>query len=348
MRASWLLSIALIGACRYPNPDGSGGADAPTSDDAGLVGDGNYGVSMQSCAGLTACGPSSASCCTSPLVPGGTFYRSYDVASDMAYRDMSHPATLSDFRLDTYEVTVSRFRQFMNAGMGTQANPPPAGAGARTLNGMANQGGWDPAWNSSLTANTATLIGALSCSPTYESWTDKPGKHEQYPINCITWLEAFAFCAWDGGFLPTEAQWNYAAAGGSDQRAYPWSSPPSSVAIDCANANYEVTPPNGYCVANGTTGALNPVGSESPTGDGKYGQADLAGNVWEWTLDSVQSPYTNPCTDCADLSAGTQRAVRGGGNLDSAEWQRTGMRTWALSMPAARNAVFGVRCARTP
>jgi len=35
---------------------------------------------------------------------------------------MSHPATLSDYRLDAYEITVGRFRQFVDAGFGTQAN----------------------------------------------------------------------------------------------------------------------------------------------------------------------------------------------------------------------------------
>jgi formylglycine-generating enzyme required for sulfatase activity len=353
---SFLLSISLLGACGYPNPARSAGGDAPAGDDSAHDGDGSvtgtYGQSMQSCAGLpSTCGPtSSASCCASPLVPGGTFYRSYDTASDRTWSSTSSPATVSDFRLDTYEVTVSRFRQFVNAGMGTQATPPPAGAGGRALNGMANQGGWDPSWNSSLTPNSATLMGDLSCDGPYQMWTDKPGARELDPINCITWFEAFAFCVWDGGFLPTEAQWNYAAAGGSEQRAYPWSSPPSSLTIDCAHANFDVNASGTYCVPNGTSGRANPVGSESPTGDGKYGQADLAGNVWEWTLDSLQSPYTDPCTDCADLSVVSQQAVRGGGALDGSGLLRTGRRDYGLTALGnpTRYATIGVRCARTP
>ena len=43
-------------------------------------------------------------------MPGGTFYRSYDLAGDFYSGNMGFPATVSDFRLDTYEVTVGRFR----------------------------------------------------------------------------------------------------------------------------------------------------------------------------------------------------------------------------------------------
>ena len=113
-----------------------------------------------SCSGLAStCGPAGTSpCCGSPLVSGGTFYRSYDVGTDNMFPDMTNPATVSDFRLDTYEVTVGRFRQFVNAGMGTQASPPPNGAGGRMLDGLPNQGGWDPSLTGSLDADTATLV----------------------------------------------------------------------------------------------------------------------------------------------------------------------------------------------
>src|SRR5439155_19241068 len=100
---------------------------------------------------------------TSPLVPGGTFYRSYDIAPDGLFSNNAYPATISSFRLDTYEITVARFRQFVNAGEGTAADPPPRGAGARTLGGAANQGGWDSAWNNSLAPSTQVLEAGLSC-----------------------------------------------------------------------------------------------------------------------------------------------------------------------------------------
>jgi formylglycine-generating enzyme required for sulfatase activity len=247
------------------------------------------------------------------------------------------PATISSFRLDTYEVTIGRFRQFVNAaGLGTQATPPASGAGARTLNGMASQGGWDPTWNASLKANTADLVAALKCDA---EWTDAPGINDALPVHCLTWYEAFAFCVWDGGFLPTQAEWNFAAAGGSQQRAYPWSSPAGSLAIDCAHANYDAQP---HCV-NPPGGTANRVGSESPEGDGAYGQADLGGNVWEWTLDYGGTPLS-ACNDCATLTPNANRIIRGGSWYVIAVSLRTARPDGAA--PTFRGYDLGVRCAR--
>ncbi|MGB8294575.1 MAG: SUMF1/EgtB/PvdO family nonheme iron enzyme, partial [Polyangia bacterium] len=112
---------------------------------------GTWGGTAPSCSGLAAtCGPSgNDDCCRSLLVPGGTFYRSYD---GVDYTDKSYPAAVDDFYLDKYEITVGRFRQFVNAGMGTQARPPASGAGA---NLAITGSGWDSTWNTNLAANTA-------------------------------------------------------------------------------------------------------------------------------------------------------------------------------------------------
>jgi formylglycine-generating enzyme required for sulfatase activity len=268
------------------------------------------------------------------LVPGGTFYRSYD---GVDFTDKSYPATVSDFYLDKYEITVGRVRAFVIAGMGTQTNPPAPGTGASPL---ITGSGWDSAWNASLPKDTASLEAALKCDATNQTWTDKAGSNESKPVNCLDWYTAFAFCAWDGGRLPTEAEWNYAAAGGSEQRYYPWSSPPTSTTLD---DSYTV-----YC--GGSCGGTQNVGSKSPKGDGKWGQSDLAGNVEEWTLDWYTSPYSMPCANCAYLTeaSGSYRAIRGSsfnGVFNFASYLRSAYRGY--DNPWDIYNFIGVRCART-
>jgi formylglycine-generating enzyme required for sulfatase activity len=293
-----------------------------------------FDAAPPSCIDLApACGSGRAtSCCVGNAVPGGTFLRSYDVASDNAFPDTSSPATVSDFVLDAYEVTVGRFRRFVAVGAATQAGPPPPGAGAHAR--IANSG-WNASWTASLAMDPTALAAALGCSAS-ATWTAAPGANETLPINCTTWFDAFAFCAWDGGFLPSEAEWNYAASGGGEQRAYPWSVPPSSLVISCTDANYA-----GPC----PPGATDAVGSRSPTGDARWGHADLAGNVGEWVLDSNVA-YTTPCGDCATVDSQASKIVRGFAFHDGAGLMRAAER---LGFPATtRHDGFGFRCARAP
>ena len=312
---------------------------ATSGDAAGSGGTSVYGgTPPPSCSSLAAtCGPSGTDdCCKSLLVPGGTFNRSYD---GVDFLDPNYPAAVDDFYLDKYEITVGRFRQFVNAGRGPQASPPAAGAGAHL--GITGSG-WDSTWDNNLAATTAALTTNLKCTPTYQTWTDTAGSNESMPVNCLDWYTAFAFCAWDGGRLATEAEWNYAASGGSEQRYYPWSSPATSTTIDDSYAVYYAS----------NTGAQN-VGSKSPKGDGKWGQSDLAGNVVEWTLDWYADPYPMPCSNCADATAAdagmSSRVLRGGAFSGVASVLRSACRGY--DNPGSRwtglGVGFGARCART-
>ena len=340
-RVSWLV-MGMVAACGYPDLPRLVDVDAPggEADVDGPVSPPQY----SSCAGLAlTCGPGGTGSCCEPADPiaGGTFLRGYDAAAD-AYDDMNYPATVSTFLLDRYEVTVGRFRAFVEAGQGTQSNPPGAGVGAHPR--LAGSG-WDGAWNTSLVADTAGLKAAVKCNSTYQTWTDTPGINENKPINCVTWYEAMAFCIWDGGYLPTEAEWQYAASGGNAQRAYPWSESASALSIDCLHANYYVNNPAGtYCV-----GGVNRVGSEATNGDGLWRHSDLAGNVLEWGLDWYVDPFPDPqtCNDCANLTPAAARVVRGGSFDDVASSLRAAYRGSYFS-PTARHYSVGLRCARTP
>ena len=85
------------------------------------------------------------------------------------------------------------------------------------------------------------------------------------------------------------------------------------------------------------------VGSK-PAGNGRWGHADLAGNVMEWTLDWYAS-YPVPCADCANLAGTSLRVFRGGFFYCIPTLSRTANRLETI--PEARSTAGGVRCART-
>lgn len=286
-----------------------------------------------SCIGLAnTCGyGNNESCCKSNNITGDTFNR---------INNANYPATVSDFYLDRFEVTTGRFRRFVEA---YPASKPTAGAGAHPeIPGS----GWKVTWNSQLPTDKAMLTSNLkACFPA--TWTDVAGAQEQLPINCISWAVAFAFCAWDGGRLPTEAEWNYAAARGSAQYIYPWTKTDTYVYSHHASFN---------CMGDGDTTTCTladilPVGSR-PNGNGGWGHADLGGSMWEWTLDVYSGTFPMPCIDCANLTGGSGRIARGGSWLSKPAscWNCAGVpelmttsRSWAPELQAV-----GVRCARTP
>ena len=333
---------------------GSGSIDASSEggDDASCASGACSSTEPPSCApggpGMNDCGAGSGSCCVSLAVIGGTYDRSYDGTT---FTDDTNPATVSGFRLDQYEVTVGRFRRFVEEVVGGWQ--PAAGAGKHTyLNagqglkdtGGSYEAGWDPSWTSNL-PTTASGWGSALASGVLNgagaTWTGAPGSNEKLPISSVNWFQSYAFCIWDGGFLPSEAEWNYAATGGSDQRVYPWSVafPPGSSALSCADA---------WCGACASSDLPNAVGSESPTGDGKWGQSDMTGNLFEWVLDVANNPYANPCVDCVTLTASStgSNGIRGGAvNTEPASLlasERGG------ENPTANLGYIGFRCARAP
>lgn len=327
-----ILVVVVVAGCKYPELPRLEGQNAD-----GSVVDGP--PQFTSCMGLpTTCGPgANESCCRAEVVPGGRFYRSYDGVGNS---DMRNPATVSEFVLDVYEVTVGRFRAFVNAGLGTQGNPPKA-VGDAGVHPRLPGSGWDAVWNGDLAESTTALIDHVRCDATYQTWTDIPGANENKAMNCVSWYEAMAFCIWDGGYLPTESEWNYAASGGDEQRVYPWANPAGTTSIDCVHANYYANNPVGaYCV-DGMIGGVSRVGT--PEGDGKWKHADLAGNVWEWVLDWYDV-YLNPCDDCANLMQTVNRVFRGGSFGDYAAVLRGAYRF--SSEPSARDRTLGFRCAR--
>jgi formylglycine-generating enzyme required for sulfatase activity len=292
--------LCVAGACQdCSNSDKKCDGNVPQTCEGGTWQDGTLCASYclagecrnpPSCAGTPNC-TDSTSCCSALEVEGGTFTRDFDNVYGF---DDSHTATVSSFLMDEFEVTVGRLDKFVEAYPSIVLQN---GDGAAPH--IAGDLGWQESYP--MPADVDALKAKLSCEGT--TWNDDLFSTDQnLPANCVDWYLAYAFCIWDGGRLPTEAEWNYAAAGGDEQRAYPWSDPPGSDAISEDHAAY----------LQSSGGVPLPVGSKS-LGNGRWGQADLAGNVYEWNLDYFADTYASDhCEDCLVSTGSTLRSVRGG------------------------------------
>jgi sulfatase modifying factor 1 len=166
--------------------------------------------------------------------------------------------------------------------------------------------------------------------------------YDDHPIVSVTWDDAVAYCAWSGGRLPTEAEWEYAARAGQDGRTYPWGNEPSP-----RQANYD--DPNGPDDWAYTA----PVACYPPSGLAMYDMAgdifglyDMAGNVWQWCADWYDAGYyqRSPRSDPKGPSAGTERVLRGGSWYSVPMALRTSFRHHMK--PDGAGLDFGIRCVR--
>ncbi|MBI2907477.1 MAG: formylglycine-generating enzyme family protein [Chloroflexi bacterium] len=158
----------------------------------------------------------------------------------------------------------------------------------------------------------------------------------------VTWFDALAYCRWLKGVtgknvtLPSEAEWEKAARGNTDQRAYPWGD-----TFDAKKCN---------CTELGL-GKTTPVGM-FPEGASPHGCLDMSGNVWEWTR-SLYGEYPYPKEGAErqrreDIEAPRTetRVLRGGSFLDYENLVRCAYRY--RNHPDHRNVSFGFRVAASP
>jgi formylglycine-generating enzyme required for sulfatase activity len=203
-------------------------------------------------------------------------------------------------------------------------------------------------------ACSAPSLTAENCSG---PWTDfnhwskegaKPGRLRQ-PINCVSWSQARAFCAWAGKRLPTEAEWEKTARG-TDGRRYPWgSTPPGSPKTELGNfadraasrafPGWEVL--DGYDDGHIGTAPVDAF----PDGASPYGAEQLAGNVWEWVEDAYDPAWyaQAPVQDPLCRLPSTEKVIRGGSMYMAPAWLRTYARGHQQPDTAADSV--GFRCA---
>jgi sulfatase modifying factor 1 len=341
------------------SPAGSGGTGRNEAGAAGAGAGGDAGANGGETGAIEPWPPSTAVSCTdtdicsdeSPcrtlFVPGGSFLMGRGDGTDQysgnADEQPEHAMSVSPFWLDKYEVTVGRFRHFVDSYDG----PPTKGAGAHPRVGGS---GWKEEFNANLppdhdTLKLSMLMRDSHCNDNFRTWTPAVGTGECLPINCIDWYAAFAFCIWDGGRLPTEAEWEFAAAGGQENRLFPWGSeaPTQALAVFGCAASGDIS-----C----TPGDIRPVGSTSTDGYGRYGHADLAGSMIERTRDVMDPSFYELSLgnrDIANLVLDTDLVdgvARGGGYLSEASNLRSAVRDKVYR--SSRWDGVGFRCARDP
>jgi formylglycine-generating enzyme required for sulfatase activity len=167
------------------------------------------------------------------------------------------------------------------------------------------------------------------------SWQDSRFSGPRQPVVNVSWDDALGFCAWAGGTLPSEAQWELAARG-EDGRTYPW-------------GDEEPDEERAHFAQDWNSGGTCDVGAH-PAGAGPFGCHDLAGNVWEWCLDGFLPDAHLLRVGRLDPVAaheGNVRPLRGGCWRSIVPKLQSGYRNWAHRV--VRHITIGFRlCVHSP
>jgi sulfatase modifying factor 1 len=250
--------------------------------------------------------------------------------------------TLDPFYIDARPVTNLQFDEFVKA------------TGYRT---EAERFEWSFVFQGHIPADRyAELVDAKA--PGIEWWCKVNGanwKHPEapdssidhrsdHPVVHVSWNDAIEYCRWAGKRLPTEAEWEYAARGGLEQKIYPWGD--------------ELTPGDRHMcniwqgefpkvdLAEDGYSAPSPVDAFPPNG---YGLYSVAGNTWEWCQDCFHPAHHLTATrhNPVGPSSGNAKVMRGGSYLCHQSYcnrYRVAARTSNAADSSTTN--IGFRCVR--
>lgn len=270
------------------------------------------------------------------LIKPGTFVMGGNNSQAEEDEYPRHKVMVKGFWMDTTEVTNAQFGSFVKAtGYITTAERKP------DWNEMKKQlpPGTPKPDDSLLVAASLVFTPpdhAVALNDYSQWWAWKKGadwKHPHgpgssikgkanYPVVHISWYDAAAYCKWAGKRLPTEAEWEWAARGGLQDKVYPWGNEPVDEGKIKANT-WQGRFPDRNTLKDKFYG-LAPVASFAANG---YGLYDMAGNVWEWCADYYNNKYYGTLTKGAvnpkgpansfdpDEPYAKKRVIRGGSFL---------------------------------
>jgi ergothioneine biosynthesis protein EgtB len=239
-----------------------------------------------------------------------------------------HAVYVEEFQIDRYPVTNAAFLQFIqNRGYQERSYWSPEGWAWREKNNIQYPLYWrkqgNGRWASIGLQRTHALI-------------------PHHPVMCVSWYEAEAYANALGKRLPTEAEWEKAAAWDPDlntKRSQPWGESRESdeVRLDTERCNSDAR-------VAGTTRV-----DQHPAGESAYGCLDMQGNVWEWTgtwfhpyPDFTTYPYDGYSLPYFDQR---HRVLRGGSWATRSHVMRPTFRNWYN--PWVREIFAGFRCAQS-
>jgi sulfatase modifying factor 1 len=250
-------------------------------------------------------------------VPTGTFR----MGSERFYPEERpvREVSVDGFWIDRHPVTVAEFRRFVKAtGHVTWAEEAPKAADYPDA---------DPEL-----LVPGSLVFAQSSGPVdltdytnWWAWTpgadwrhpegagSNVGGRERHPVTHVSYSDAVAYAEWAGKSLPTEAEWEYAARGGLEQAVFTWGNEFAPKGLMMANT-WQGEFPWQNLRLDGYEGT-SPAGRFPPNGFGLY---DMAGNVWEWTVDRFEHQTIRACCAPQRDDAGERyprHVIKGGSHL---------------------------------